>query len=485
MSTWRRFPLLYEINTLAWLTELGDRAGEGLTLGDVPDGELDRIASLGFDGVWLMGVWQRSPAALALARRHLEGAGAPAGDIVASPYAILGFQVDAALGGDAALRALRARLRRRGVRLVLDFVPNHLARDHAWVSERPSLFVPGTAQDLARAPDDFFAAGGRVLAHGRDPYFPPWTDTVQLDHRRAETRALVAAALAEVAAMCDGVRCDMAMLVMRDVFTRTWGGAFDQPDAELWPDAIGAARARNPDFLTVAEAYWGLEASLVGQGFDFAYDKRLYDRLVAAEHRLVAEHLRQPAGAQAHLARFVENHDEPRAAVALGPARSRAAAVVALGAPGLRLLHDGQLEGRRLTVPVQLRRRPAEPPDRATAAFYRALLGALRDRAFHDGDWRLLDPRQAWTDNLSHVDLIAFTWRRADTLWLGVANLAVTPGQCYLPLPLPELGGRAWRLDDRLSDAGYLRDGDELLDRGLYLDLPGCGHHLFRVTAAG
>src|SRR5262249_10543978 len=136
-------------------------------------------------------------------------------DIAGSGFAITGYTVHRALGGDAALARLRARLRGRGLRLMLDFVPNHTALDHPWVQDHPEYYVAGTEADLARVPQNFTrvarAQGDLILAHGRDPYFPGWPDTLQLDYGNSATQQAKGGELERVASQCDGVRCDMAM----------------------------------------------------------------------------------------------------------------------------------------------------------------------------------------------------------------------------------------------------------------------------------
>ena len=176
-----------------------------------------------------MGVWATGPRARAEALKHPELRraydqvlpGWQEADVAGSPYAIGDYQVPPALGGEAGLAEFRRKLREHGLKLLLDFVPNHVGLDHAWVRERPGLFV----QSLGAAPGTFpqeTSAGPRWLAHGKDPYFAPWTDTVQLDYRRAATRAVMTQLLQSFAGRCDGVRCDMAMLVLNDVFAKTW-----------------------------------------------------------------------------------------------------------------------------------------------------------------------------------------------------------------------------------------------------------------------
>ncbi len=494
MSNWPAHPTVYEINTWAWLNELSREASYPVTLGNVPQAELESLAEIGFDGLWLMGVWQRSPRGREIAQElpYLQAEYRRAlpdyvsTDVVGSPYAIHRYQVDPALGGDEGLVVLRERLRQLGLRLILDFAPNHLAVDHAWVTEHPERLVQGSPADLRDGTDDYFQAQGRVFAHGRDPNFPGWTDTVQVDYRQPHTRRAMTDILLALAECCDGVRCDMAMLVTRDVFLRTWDGDFEPAGAEFWPAAIAETKSTHPDFLMVAEVYWDLEYELQQMGFDYTYDKRLYDRLLRGDASLVREHLKLASlEYQRHLVRFIENHDEERALAALGPLRSQAAATVALTLPGMRLVHEGQMEGRRLRLPVQLGRRSIEPPQPGMERFYRQLLAALRQPVFHEGEWRLLEPQAAWPGNPSYSNFVAHRWVLSEEWRLVVGNLASGPSQCYVRLDWPDLDGQTWELMDLLSEARYVREGDELLARGLYLDVPGWGSHLFRIALPG
>ena len=156
-----RYPSLYQINTRVQLTELSQTLGRAATLDDIPDAELDRLAELGFDWVWLLSVWQTGPAAQAISRANPEWCREFAEtlpdlkdeDIAGSGFAIQSYTVHRDLGGAAALAALRQRLQKRGMKLMLDFVPNHMAPDHPWIDEHPDYFVHGSETDLARWPN--------------------------------------------------------------------------------------------------------------------------------------------------------------------------------------------------------------------------------------------------------------------------------------------------------------------------------------------
>jgi hypothetical protein len=362
-------------------------------------------------------------------------------------------------------------------------VPNHTAPDHRWVTEHPEYYVGGTAEQLAREPQNYcrvdLPAGPRILAYGRDPYFPGWPDTLQLNYAEPRLQAAMAAELGSVAGRCDGVRCDMAMLVLPDVFERTWG----LRAAPFWPAAIAAVRSRHPAFSLMAEVYWDLEWTLQQQGCDYTYDKRLYDRLHARQARPVREHFRADPEFQRRSARFLENHDEPRAAAAFPAEVHRAAAVLTYLCPGLRFFHQGQLEGKRHRIPVHLARGPAEPVDPEIERFYAQLLEGLRDPAVREGEWRLLEGRPAWDGNGTWDGFVGFAWRGpGDRHALVVVNYAPTQGQCYVGWPFDELRGRPVRLRDRMGPAVYDRSGDDLLARGLYLDMPAWGYHVFEVS---
>jgi len=287
-----------------------------------------------------------------------------------------------------------------------------------------------------------------------------------------------------VAGRCDGIRCDMAMLVTQDIFQRTWGGQFDPPHAEFWPCAVTGVKAAYPDFLLLAEVYWDLEWELQQQGFDYTYDKRLYDRLLEGDPLQVQMHLKAAMDYQRHLARFIENHDERRAAEAFGVAHSRVAAVLALTLPGFRLLHQGQLEGRQVKLPVQLGRRLPEVPLADLQSFYGRLLEALRHPVFHDGDWLLLRPQPEWQGNQSYRQVVAHRWTLEGAHRVVAANLSGEPAQFFLPVEIPALAGQSWQLRDLLNDETYVRGGDEMLGRGLYVDLPGYGYHLLEFQPA-
>jgi hypothetical protein len=474
-----RYPSLYQINTRVWLTELAKSLGRPATLDDIPDAELDKLALQGFDFIWFLSVWQTGPEAQAVSRtnpdwrREFEHTLPDLSDedIPGSGFAITGYTVHKNLGGDAALARLRARMQKRGLRLMLDFVPNHMGLGHPWVESNPEHFIAGTEADLASAPKNYTrvkrAKEDLILAHGRDPYFDGWPDTLQLNYANPATQEAMASELLRIAGQCDGVRCDMAMLVLPDVFERTWGHRAPL----FWPPATERVRGRHPGFTFMAEVYWDLEWTLQQQGFDYAYDKRLYDRLRDHEARPVREHFLAGLDYQDKLARFLENHDEPRAAATFPAGIHEAAAVLTFLSPGLRFFHQGQLEGRQIRISPHLGRGPSEPADGAKEAFYKKLLALMRKPLVRDGEWQLLECTPAWQGNWTHDCIIAFSWQHAGERLIVGVNYAPNQSQCHVRLPFGGLGGKPWQLQDHLSPATYNWSGDDLESRGLYLDM--------------
>ena len=488
MTAWPRFPNIYEINTWVWLSELGKKYGEFIELGSVPAREWDSIAALGFDAVWLMGVWERSPAGIAIANRNQSLLADfrralpdyhPL-DNVGSPYCVRRYVVDQLLGGPAGLAAAREELAHRGMRLILDFVPNHVAPDHPWVGTHPEYFIHGSAEEAQADAASFQKIGNQVFACGKDPFFPAWADVLQLNAFDPGLRRAAVQTLLDIASQSDGVRCDMSMLMLNSVFERTWKErAGQKPGTDYWTQVIPAIKQSRPDFLFIAEAYWDLEWELQRQGFDFCYDKRLYDRLEHDTAENVRLHLCADSGYQEKLVRFLENHDEPRAASVFPTDREKAAAVVAATLPGARLFHEGQFEGRKVRPPVFLARRPHEAINDELRVFYERLLQETSSPVFHDGQWSLCE-RTGWPDNPTFLNLVAWSWTLGESRYLIVVNLSGSRTQARVRAPWHDLQGERVWLVDGLTNTEFERSGNEIQGEGVYIELGPWERHFFR-----
>jgi hypothetical protein len=483
-----------ELNTRCWLHELFVVHGGDVTLSNVPDTVVADWARLGITHIWLMGVWTTGPRCRerALSNGFLRAAYDRVlpdwqdKDVAGSPYAIQSYTVSAALGGEEGLRTFRQQLGRQGLRLILDFVPNHVGLDHAWLNAHPEYFVcsPEEGEEGFRQES---TRGVHWIAHGRDPHFASWNDTAQLDYRCQSVHEAMQSELLRLTTFCDGVRCDMAMLILKEVFARTWEAfpitdpQLEQAEREFWEVAIPRAKASNPDFLFLAEVYWDMERRLQSLGFDYTYDKVATDALL--DHRgadFVERLTRSDPDFIERSVHFLENHDERRAAASLRFEEHRAAAVAMLALPGMRFLHDGQMQGATLQTPVQLARRQAELPDGTIVGLYARILAAFMSAGVGSGAGRVLRARPAWHDNPSHATVLVVLWGgTSERFALAAVNLASHQSQCRVPLPMGEAAGSFWALEDALGDEKWQRSSEELRRPGLFLDLAPQAAQLF------
>jgi glycosidase len=489
MTETKLHPVLYQVNTRPWTLRYAT-PGRETSLDDIPDSVLDDLAAKGVDWLYLLGVWQTGENGhqAALRQHHVYGEYRLAlpdvsdEDICGSCFAITGYTVSSRLGGDVAMERFYRRVQARGMRLMLDFIPNHTAIDHPWAYQHPEYYIAGSEADFHREPANYVevqtARGKRILAHGRDPYFPGWGDTLQLNYANDALQEAMIAELSRVAALCDGVRCDMAMLLLPGVVERTWG----LTPRPFWPIAIERARRAHPGFVFMAEVYWGLEWTLQQQGFDYTYDKGLYDRLRDLHARPVHEHLQADLTYQNRLVRFLENHDEQRAASVFLHPMHPAAALITYLTPGLRFFHQGQFEGALERLPVQLCRAPEISIDEDVHQWYTWLLDLLKLPAFHGDQWRLLEalPEQDTDDPWENV--IAWMWNQpGQDAYLVVVNYAPSPATCLLRLPFESLRGRQWGFEELRTEYRHFENGDTLILPGLHLDLPPWAGQVYRI----
>jgi hypothetical protein len=270
----------------------------------------------------------------------------------------------------------------------------------------------------------------------------------------------------------------MAMLLLNDVFSKTWGAAAGPaPLSEFWTELIGGVRQVNRNFLFIAEAYWDRESDLQQLGFDYCYDKRLYDRLVHNDAQSVRDHLAGGISYQQRLIRFLENHDEARAAQALPRDRMQAAALAVGTTPGATLYHQGQFCGAHIHVPVQLGRAPVEPCDENLVEFYSRLRNCAEAMKQPDAIWRMCKAF-GWADNHSANRFLAWTWQADERRYLVVVNYADTPAQARVHLPWAEETSGAWLLRDLMSGEAFERDALEMQRDGLYVARDAWGYHV-------
>ena len=485
---WLKNPKIYEINTWPWLNSLSEIYNRPITLQTIPEEIFNRNISF-FDAIWLMGVWERSPASKRIASEHpgLQNEYHKAlhefrdEDVVGSPYSVYYYHVDRSIGGFEGLKKVRQHLSEQGIRLILDYVPNHVSIDSLWTLES-NLFVEGTVEDLMNRPYDFFSLSGKTFAHGRDPNFSGWTDTIQINAFSKEARQKTIKTLLGIAGLCDGVRCDMVMLMTNRIFSKTWGEkAGPIPEKEFWEEIISAVKSKFPNFLFIAEVYWDMESELQQQGFDFCYDKRLYERLAHESAYTIKEHLKADISYQNKLVRFIENHDELRAVEKYGVDKSRAAALITLTIPGARLVHEGQMEGFKIKLPVQLGRRQTEEINQDLLEFYQNLLNLIPGKELSDAKWSLCRIDPVDSNDSSFNNIISYLWWVDDKYRLVVVNFSPNYSKAHIRIDPLNYGSDKWAFKDFLTDNEFQLEGKNLEEYGLYIELAAWKGHVFNI----
>lgn len=436
----RTNPHILEINTRMWLARLGKKYGRQMTFAGVPDEEWRALKELGFDAVWFMGVWTTSPGAQNIAQNTESISNAvkkvypdySKEDIAASPFAVYDYNVSPSLGGNAELKQVREKLNSMGIAVFLDFVGNHFSFDHPLVTEHPEYFINAGKTPPSEGNKNLFfkAPNGYYIAHGRDPYFPPWTDTAQINYFNLDMQEEMTRQLLHVASMCDGVRCDMAMLSLNKIIRDIWQFAVgnDAPKQEFWTRAIGAVREKTPEFIFIAEVYWGLEWEIQEIGFDYTYDKILYDRLRFSTAGNISGHLNAEHLYQRRSIRFIANHDEEVALKAFGRDKSFAAAAIISTLSGARMFHLFQLYGKKDWVPIQYMADFFEE-DKTVYAFYKRLLKEVNAPAYHGGQWSLL-PVDMVSDSRTYENILSWVWSQAGVKKLVLINYSSEKAMC-------------------------------------------------------
>lgn len=481
-------PSIYEINTRVWLKRFGDN----VKIDEVPDEYWVSLKNKGIDLVWLMGIWKTKPE---LAKKYCyedgllrEYSGALKDwkdeDVIGSPYAIDEYVVNPDLGDEDSLLKLKLRLNEMGMGLVLDFISNHFHAESKTLKEHPEIFLPANDHYYSEDQHTFYKPfnGSQVFAHGRDPFFPAWQDTVQVNYFSTAAREFMIKMLIKLTRLCDGVRCDMAMLNLNNIFKNTWGGVlenmgFKKPDVEFWQVAIEIVKDVRDDFLLIAEAYWDLEYALQKLGFDYTYDKKLTDRLTNSYPPDIRDHLMADKEYQDKSVRFIENHDEERAFKSFGKNREKAAATIISTLQGMRFYNDGQFEGRRIKLPVQLGREPKETEVKCMVEFYDKLLEITKSKVFKDGEWRLLKTLPAWDGNESYQNILAWLWEYKDEKRLVVVNYSDWHSQCRIKL---DVRGYAERVEliDLITGNKYNHNIEEVAHVGAFIELKAYKSHI-------
>ena len=488
--------LMFEVNTRYWLYQLRNKYDSSLSLATIPQIEIDSIAE-NFDWVWLMGIWDHSKIDRNFLQSHpgliTETDHALKDwtneDIIGSPYSIVSYSIHPILGSEADFVNLKQRFNDAGLKVMVDFVPNHYGFHTPHAIEHPEYFI-NLDNEPAKDQLHLFhkletTSGTKWIALGKDPYFAPWDDTFQVNIRNPETRKFMISELRSIAKISDGVRCDMAMLVNNEIVEKTWGwlinDAWKPLKEEFWSQAISEIKALYPDFVFMAEVYWDLEWKLLQMGFDYAYDKRLYDRFVASNISELHAHLSADLTYQTRMCRFIENHDEPRALAVMEERQSLAAAAMIMTLPGITLLHHGQLSGNRIKIPVQLRRKTKEEKVERLYRKYMQLIRYSKNVIPQEAIWHQNDIGPA--SELPSDSLFSWTWQTQVKIFVIVVNYAPheADGMVQLNTKHPIFNHDYLDFVDNYNDEHYDWFSNDIKKHGLYVKLEDYGYHLFSI----
>lgn len=483
-------PSIYEINTRVFLK----RFGSGVNVSEVPENIWQQLSEKRFNYVWLMGIWKTCPQAVekycfeddliknysrALKNWQKE-------DVIGSPFAIDVYEINESLGNLDDLIKLKAKLNRMGIGLILDFVPNHFNAETSLLKMNPDIFLAVDKESFIRDPHTYYQPDkykDQYFAHGRDPFFAAWQDTVQVNFFSINARDYLINVLLQLTDICDGVRCDMAMLALNNVFKNTWSGVisknnYEPLQMEFWSEAIQKVKSKRADFLFIAEAYWNLEWELQQLGFNYTYDKSMTDRLRSGYALAVREHLMAEKDYRCKSLRFLENHDEERAFNAFGKEKSKAAAIIISTIEGMRFYHDGQFEGKKIKLPVQLGIEPPEHPNNEMIEFYNRLFSVTSGDIFKEGNWTLLETITSWEGNTTFKNMLAYQWILGIQKKIVVVNYSDVVSTCRLKFDItgyPE----EFEMEDLFDNQKYIRSAEEINSTGLYVELKPWQAHIF------
>lgn len=488
-----KYPRLLELNVRIWLK----RFGKDATFSSVTDEQIKTWKEMGIDLIWLMGIWNNNKDVITEYCFEPDLINSYNGslkdwqtdDVIGSPYSIDKYEVNPTLGTKEELLKFKSRLNENGIKLILDFVCNHFSAKSSLIWTNKEIFLFADEYIFKNDPYTFYPSPvnhKEFLAHGRDPLFPPWKDTAQINFFSDDARKFLIDVLKDLTEVCDGVRCDMAMLPLNNIFFNTWIGVikkhgYERPDKEFWEVAIDEVKKKRSDFLFIAETYWDLEWQLQNLGFDFTYDKRLTDRLISGDVKSIKDHLNAEISYQDRSVRFLENHDEDRAIVKLGRERSMAAAVIISTIPGIAFYFDGQCEGKKVKLPLQLAREPEEKRDEKIKEFYRNLFSITKEEIFRNGEWRLLEPIAVNQNDQSYENLFAWEFRYENQLRIIVVNYSTVTSRCRLKFNIGE-DLTEIQLNDLLNKNNYKRSVKEITEKGLFVELKSFNSHIFSIS---
>ncbi len=484
---WMPRLVLIAKNTYVWLDQLSKEYQLPIhRLDQIPDEELAKLASYGFSGLWLIGLWERSKASA----RIKQLCGNP--EAIASAYSLAGYRIADELGGEQAYEILRERAWRHGIRLASDMVPNHMGIDSSWVVEHPDWFIsldysPFPAYSFS-GPDlsadsrvgiflenhyysrsdaavvfkrvDYSSGREQFIYHGNDGTSMPWNDTAQLNYLNPQVREAVIQTILDVARRFPIIRFDAAMTLAKRHFQRLWfpepgtGGAipsradygltkekFDQAmPQEFWREVVDRVAQEVPDTLLLAEAFWLMEGYFVRtlgmhRVYNSAFMNMLRNEDNAGYRKLIKNTIEFEPEILKRYVNFMNNPDERTAVDQFGKGDKYFGICILMATlPGLPMFGHGQIEGFAEKYGMEFRRAywDEKPDPYLVERHKREIFPLLHRRALFSGveNFLLYDffTSAGWVNE----DVYAFSNRHAGQSALVVFNNKITQTEGWI-----------------------------------------------------
>ena len=468
---------LLEISIRPYLYALSNKYGRPIkSIREIPDIEFNDWQSMGFNWIWLYGVWEIGEYVrqydledqILLNRYNENLPNWTREDVIGYPLCIYSYDINPEVGTLEDLIWFREQLKKRGMLLMLDYVPNHTAIDAPEMREHPEFYIRTTETNHEKYDLSRFMPNG--IAYGAGKFMPPMRFNAQLNLFRYDCRDHQINKLLQISELCDGVRVHLAQYQINSQFDLYWDkelGDCRAPPDEFWKVAIDRVRAKNPKFIMMGESYgYENQEKLLECGFNYIYEKELLDKLLYGDVHSFKSLIFQNHFITNRMVHFVENHDEPRilSRFHYDVKIACAASAALLTLPGIRLINFHQWLGYLPQIDVNLRRANDSHANKDIMLFYTRLFKVLDTDMIRYGQWEPLvvhdsDSVLAWKWVFGNQHLLVTINFKND--WSGGRVICEDAPIDMREIPVHEL----------IYNTTYIRDPQEMRDTGLVLYL--------------
>ena len=411
-----KYPNILQVSTRPWLYGLSLKYNKKIsTLESIPDEVLEDIQSKGFDMLWIMGIWslgtvglehdKTEPTRLENYKKLLPDF--TLDDVIGSPYSIKEYTANREIcpNGDEDIKTFRMKLNKYNIKLMLDFVPNHTSIDSPQTKDNIDYYIRAPKEMKEPYDEKRFLKNGIAFAGIKGIVY--WTDVAQLNYWNPKTVRFQIDNLKKVASLCDGIRCDVAQILINDNFGSNWeeelkSWGWTKPEKEFWDIAIKEVKNEFPNTIFLSESYGDVYKELIKEGFDYCYDKDLLDKFVKEDIKVIKEYIEGNKNYNDHLCHFLENHDHNRAMELFKEDANKAKTVgiAVYTVPGMRFFFQDQWLGLKNRLEVQLRRSYKEDGNDAIKEFYSKFFPIIQKKVFKYGQWLSVEIKGKDADKL-------------------------------------------------------------------------------------